>query len=108
MQIPPQYIGHWSGEITDYNRKKPYKGEIVLSGDEVDTTYFMAQGIQRGKPNLHYESDSFAIFQETVMSDTNPNSWSGTLLVYMDSDDTLKCVWRSGAGLSSEASMTRV
>jgi hypothetical protein len=39
------------------------------------------------------------------------DSFRGTLLLYLDRDQNLRCVWRAGSdakGFSSEAAMTRV
>src|SRR5438128_2072472 len=90
MQIPTQYRGVWSGNINDTNRKRTYRGFFVLDADGVETTYNMATEQRKGKISLECVSDGFIVLKETVAS------WSGTLLMYMDSEDNLKCVWRSG------------
>jgi len=102
MHIPAQFTGRWSGEITDTTRKNPYSGEIIINADKVTTTYFMAQGTQEGKLALHYESDGFLVLKETA------ESFTGTLLLYLDAASKLKCVWHRGAKLNSEATMTRI
>ena len=102
MQIPGQYIGAWGGAITDVNRANNYNGEIILSADSVDTIYHMAMGQKKGRLTWQYEADGFLLFKETV------GSWSGTLMLYMDVDRNLKCVWRYGSKFSSEVTMTHI
>ena len=100
MQIPVQYRGRWSGEITDTTRKNPYQGQILLAADSVETTYFMARGKNEGKLTLLCEADGFLVLEETTAS------FTGTLLLYLDAGNLLKCVWRCGSKFNSEATMT--
>lgn len=102
MHIPTRYIGRWRGEIFDVTRTNKYDGEIVLGLGEVSTTYFMAQGKKEGKLDLQCEADGFLVVKETA------GSFKGTLLLYLDADSNLKCVWRSGSKFNSEATMTRI
>ena len=101
MSIPPQLFGRWRGTITDATRQNPYLGEIVIGEDAVEATYFMAQGTKAGKLALLCESDGFLVLKEATAS------FTGTLLLYLDADSQLKCVWRSGSKLNSEATLTR-
>ena len=101
MHIPTQFLGRWSGTISDSTRKHPYQGEIVIGADGVDTTYFMAQGTKTGKLALHCESDGFLVLKEVTAS------FTGTLMLYLDASSSLKCVWRCGSRFNSEATMTR-
>ena len=102
MQIPEQYFGHWSGEITDEARVKKYQGEITIGADGMNATYHMSHGPRSGELTAQYEKDGFLLVKDYV------TSWSGTLLLYVDADKNLKCVWRSGVSFSSEATMKRV
>ena len=108
MQIPGQYIGSWCGDLWDTGRKKHYRGEVVLSADGAETTYHMARGIQRGRAVVLFESDGFLVLKEVVSSDRTAESWSGTLLLYLDAEGNLKCVWRVRSQFGSEATMSRV
>jgi hypothetical protein len=101
METPRKYVGSWHGEVFDVQRKNAYRGEIILTTDGIETTYHMAHGKQSGRLTLLHESDGFLMLREDV------NSWSGTLLLYLDADKKLKCVWRRRSKFGSEATMTR-
>lgn len=101
MHIPTQYLGRWSGKITDATLMKPYLGEIVIGVDDVDATYSMVHGTKIGKLSLHCESDGFLVLKEVTAS------FTGTLVLYLDASSSLKCVWRRGSRFNSEATMTR-
>ena len=101
MKIPAQFYGHWSGEITDEARVRKYRGEITIDAEGMSATYHMSHGPKSGTLTAQHEKDGFLLVKDYV------TSWSGTLL-YVAADKNLKCVWRSGASFSSEATMTRI
>ena len=86
----------------DATRKNPYQGQILFATDTIETTYFMARGKNEGKVTLLCETDGFLVLEETTAS------FTGTLLLCLDAGNLLKCVWRCGSKLNSEATMTRM
>ena len=67
----------------------------------MEATYFMTQGTKAGKLALLCESDGFFVLKEATAS------FTGTVLLYLDADSHLKCVWHCGSKLDSEATLTR-
>jgi hypothetical protein len=101
MQIPTQYIGRWIGEITDVT-VKPYKGMIVLTANSVSSTYYMAQKIRTGEISLLSASDASIVMKEDA------DSFNGTLVLSMNVDESLECVWRKGKRLTNKVSAQSV
>jgi len=103
MQIPEKYIGHWVGWIADDKKlKKPYKAEIDISTNGIQTKYHFVQ-LRSTNGTIHGESEveGCLVFEETVAS------WSGTLRLSLDADGNLKCEWQQGKRITSRATLPR-
>jgi hypothetical protein len=62
-------------------------------------------GMKTGERAFQIMADGFLLLAAAL------DSFRGTLLLYLDRDQNLRCVWRAGSdakGFSSEAAMTRV
>jgi hypothetical protein len=99
MQLPAKFIGHWEGMINhDVMRKNPYKATVVIKSDGIATTYGNLQGVL----SEEYTSNACLVFKELA------NSFKGTLMMYLDADSNLKCVWFEGTKFRCEAMLSRV
>jgi hypothetical protein len=105
--IPPQYLGRWSGDVSDVNRRTKYTCDIVVDVDRVHTTYdFQQLGPTRGRLTELCAEDGFLVWKEILPGPSGPR-FTGTLMLYLDVDGNLRCVWRDRRGFNSEAIMRR-
>jgi hypothetical protein len=102
MRIPREYFGCWCGEITDSKRQIRYSGQITVSADGISTAYNQSHGLQTGDLTEQYLGDGILVYKEVA------GSWCGTLLLCLDDNERLRCVWRSTKNNSfCEATMSR-
>jgi len=101
MQIPRHFLGRWRGQVVDLERAAPYSGEIEIGEDAVHTRYDLKQGIKAGELTLEYAAGGFIVLREDV------GSFHGKLLLYMDNQNNLKCVWTHREKYQCEATMRK-
>ncbi len=101
MKIPSQFIGNWIGPVFDLLPENSYKGEIVISQDTINTIYYQKQGTQYGLLEVGYNSAGFLVMSEKV------GSFSGSLLLYLRSENELECIWTSRSKFQCQSTMLK-
>ena len=106
--IPAQYLGIWSGSISDTNRKRPYPGTIRLNENGGTSEYELPTQVAKGTLILRQVTANSVVLREIF---PEGKAAEAMLTVELDADGNLKCSWGSPGGqgkkVTSKATMSR-
>ena len=102
--IPGEYVGHWIGQVRQYDRVKTYLGEIVLDSDSGYSRYHSQKPLF-GKISIRTITPYYLEIDERFES----GGRDGIITLSLNSSNELKCSWRVGVNSNKycDAVMTR-